>query len=213
MALGAVALSIRIRPKDPIAELTDLGWEVHPGAKGETTFGLTDQGEITFRLDDQPRWSRWSESASAFRRLRGPFHVDVSPHVYSFIGIELLRNATISSLNLSGTLVTDLSPLRNLKNLTSLHLRRTQITDLRPLSELKSLKELDLNDTKVSDLRPLSGLNSLSWLELNNTRITDLGPLRNLTSLKTLGLSRTPPVADQQTLEVLQQRGVIIEKY
>ena len=62
------------------------------------------------------------------------------------------------TLDLSGTKVTDLTPLAGLAKLEALDLRGTKVTDLTPLAGLTNLIMLDLRGTKVIDLTPIAGL-------------------------------------------------------
>jgi Leucine-rich repeat (LRR) protein len=55
----------------------------------------------------------------------------------------------LESLDLSGTPVWDLSPLKALSNLTSLFLVMSSVVDLTPLRGLKKLTLLDISLTKV----------------------------------------------------------------
>jgi hypothetical protein len=83
-----------------------------------------------------------------------------------------------SCLNLSGTIITDLSPLRELP-LTHLCLQGCYgIADFSPLGDM-SLTWLNLCRTKITDLTSLAGL-SLSHLDLHRTRTTDLRPLKGV---------------------------------
>jgi len=70
------------------------------------------------------------------------------------------------ALNLSGTQVSDLTPLVGMP-LEELWLYDTQVIDLTPLADT-SLRRLYLNGTQVSDLTPLSGM-PLKVLDLNGT--------------------------------------------
>jgi len=89
-----------------------------------------------------------------------------------------LKNLT--SLDLSGTQVTDISELRELKNLTSLNLSRTRATDVSALRELKNLTSLDLSGTKVMSISALGDLKNLRLLNLNGTQVTDVSALWEL---------------------------------
>ena len=90
-------------------------------------------------------------------------------------------------LNISSTLVSDLSPVASLVALESLQLRDTPISDLTPIAKLKALEELDLESTTVSNLRPLVGLINLRRLDISRTRVSILAPPgRWLTALKHL---------------------------
>ena len=101
-----------------------------------------------------------------------------------------LRGLTaLQSLDLSGTKVSDLAPLRGLTALQSLHLTSTKVSDLTALRGLTALQGLDLRGTQVSDLTPLRGLTALQGLNLRGTQVNDLTPLRGLTALQSLDLS------------------------
>jgi internalin A len=93
----------------------------------------------------------------------------------------------LQSLVLSGTQVSDLSPLAGLENLQGLYLSGTQVSDLSPLAGLENLQELNLSGTQVSDLSPLAGLENLQWLYLSGTQVSDLSPLAGLPRLQVFG--------------------------
>ena len=58
-------------------------------------------------------------------------------------------------LDLSGTSVSDLTPLQGLTSLQTLNLyAATSVSDLTPLQGLTSLQTLDLTGTEVTDLAP-----------------------------------------------------------
>jgi Leucine-rich repeat (LRR) protein len=88
-------------------------------------------------------------------------------------------------LDLSGTQVSDLASVKELKNLQRLDLRGTAVSDLTPIKELTGLQWLDLWDTKVSDLSPLKALISLQFLRLYETKVSDLTPIKELKGLPT----------------------------
>ena len=69
-------------------------------------------------------------------------------------------------LDLSDTKLSDLAPVKELKNLQRLDLSRTAVSDLTPIKELKGLQELYLSGTQVSNIEPLKGLTNLQWLFL-----------------------------------------------
>ena len=102
-------------------------------------------------------------------------------------------------LNLSGTTISDLSPLAAFPltrlclqgcykiddflplkgmSLIWLNLCRTKITDLSPLGKMP-LSHLDLHRTWTIDLLPLKDV-PLRSLDIRFTRITDLSPLRRM---------------------------------
>jgi internalin A len=58
------------------------------------------------------------------------------------------------SLNLIGTRVEDVEPLKGLTALHTLDLSRTRVENVEPLKGLTALQELDLGDTKVENVEP-----------------------------------------------------------
>ena len=66
----------------------------------------------------------------------------------------------------------ELKKVGQLRNLEVLDLSGTGVSDITPLSGLRNLKWLWLYDTKVSDIRPLSGLRNLKRLDLSGTGVS-----------------------------------------
>jgi concanavalin A-like lectin/glucanase superfamily protein len=105
----------------------------------------------------------------------------------------------VASMSFSSAGITDLAPLRALKDLRKLDCRGTWseatgefelrlLADLSPLRDLK-LKELGCGGTKVSDLNPLKGM-PLEELDLGGSEVSDLTPLKDL-PLNTLTVTGT----------------------
>jgi Leucine-rich repeat (LRR) protein len=85
--------------------------------------------------------------------------------------------------------ISDLNPLKELKNLTYMDIGNNPITDLTPLSNLTELQVLHINSDGPSDYTDISFLKSLSnlvELHLDVTMVNDLSPILSLTNLKTL---------------------------
>ncbi|MDH5802552.1 MAG: leucine-rich repeat domain-containing protein [Gammaproteobacteria bacterium] len=113
-------------------------------------------------------------------------------YISSMDGLEQFTN--LQRLDMSNANLNDLTPIRNLTNLTALYLSEcgecgnNRFSDLTPLSELVNLTELDLSMTRVQDLTGLENLASLDRLWLSGNSVSDISPLRNLTSLTELYL-------------------------
>jgi serine/threonine protein kinase len=110
-----------------------------------------------------------------------------------------LAPGALISLNLAGTHVADLRPLKGLPlsvadfsysrvtgiaplaqmPLVNLSIAGNKVTSFEPLQSLASLDALSVRDTAIADLAPLRGLH-LWWLDLSRTQVTDLAPLRGL---------------------------------
>lgn len=144
---------------------------------------LRDIAPLLERLDRGETLSEEEQAElAAIRELNGSEWGGELPHSICILtGLE--------SLNLWGSQVSDLTPLRGLTVLKSLNLSGTQVRDLTPLRGLAVLKSLNLNGTQVRDLTPLRDLTALRSLDLGATQVCDLTPLSGLTVLKSLNLS------------------------
>lgn len=94
----------------------------------------------------------------------GPIHPRVMEGLTSLNAFA--RN--IICLTDSSNLISDISPLANLANLTSsyldLYLGSNQISDISPVANLTRLTSLDLSGNEISDISPVANLTRLSSL-------------------------------------------------
>ncbi len=106
--------------------------------------------------------------------------------------LEGLQNAVnLTTLDLAGNYISDLTPLQGLTNLTKLDLfYNTYVTDLTPLQGLTNLTYLDIGffNYEIDDVTPLQGLTNLTYLDIRGNIISDITPLQGLTNLTTLRL-------------------------
>ena len=95
-----------------------------------------------------------------------------------------------ASLSLSGMGLTDgeMDQVAKLYALTSLNLSGNSISDISALSTLAGLTALDLSDNNISDIRALAELKGLRTLYLDNNPITDFSVLAELENLTTLSI-------------------------
>ena len=105
---------------------------------------------------------------------------------------RILSNCTKLSIFSDYDLISDLSPLSTLTNLTELYLDDNQNSDLSPLSTLTNLTKLSISFSYrfevISDLSPLLTLTNLIELCIWNNKNSDLSPLSTLTNLTFLNL-------------------------
>lgn len=107
--------------------------------------------------------------------------VDISP-------LAVLTKLT--SLQMGGLVIDDLSAVSEMKNLVSLTVfNGEQPLDLTPLANLTNLQALTLRNNKIVDVSALSGLKNLIYLDLQGNEITNVAPLARLTGLNRLFLS------------------------
>jgi hypothetical protein len=110
--------------------------------------------------------------------------------------------ASVTSLRLSGSELSDLAHLKGLTSLQEVALSDTKVSDLAPLTGLTGLRRLVLDNTPVTELAPIKGLANLQELNISETQVTDLAPLTALTNLQGLDLDSTP-VSDLTPLKGL----------
>jgi Leucine-rich repeat (LRR) protein len=139
----------------------------------------------------------------AIARLLGKKPEEVTSDDYNKIEELDLRGSEISDLEpikqltslqelkLMGTDVSDLEPIKQLTSLQELDLMGTKVKDLEPIKKLTNLQSIDLVGTQVSDLEPIKGLTSLQSLDLDHTQVSNLEPIKGLTSLQSLDVSGT----------------------
>jgi internalin A len=112
--------------------------------------------------------------------------------VASLSGIECLSSLTVLELGMGGapSNISNLEPLRYLKQLASLDLTSNPLDDLSPLAELTLLDNLTLNYAldASDDLSPLAQLPNLAALSMPNNDLGDLSPIGQIESLVILDL-------------------------
>lgn len=117
------------------------------------------------------------------------------------------RMAQITTLNLSNSIVADLSGLETATNLEVLLARDVDIADLTPLSDLTNLKEIDMRNANMdsqTDLSFLANLNSLEKIDFQNTAVEDISVLSGKNTLLHINLRETN-VTDISALENMVQ--------
>ncbi len=153
-------------------------------------------------------------SVSTLHRLPPPLSMILSgPNVTDISALRELKNLT--QLNIGRTNVRDISALRELKNLTQLDLSGTEVTGISALHELKNLTQLDLSGTEVTDISPLRELNGLTQLDLSSTKVSNLlvlHELRRLTDLRIIDTKVTDvsPVRELKNLTQLSLAGTSV---
>ena len=97
----------------------------------------------------------------------------------------------LTTLNLSGNAVSDLTPLMDIPGLQYLYLSGNHISDLRPLMGLTSVKYLDISANAVTSTVSLGSNTSLLDLNLSNNAISNFSGIAKLKNLNSLNLSAT----------------------
>lgn len=184
--LALTAFGVSTWRKDPIRELTDMGWRVEK----------TDKGlHLSYIKGPPPKGS-----LSALMRTGVPLTMTLTMVDESVLQ---WRDVNLTTLDLSDTGVSNIEPLRELKNLTTLNLRGTGVTSIDPLRELKNLTRLDLSGTDVEDVEPLRELKNLTEFFVTNTQVRSIESLTDLKNLTNLDL-RGNKVSDIKPLRELK---------
>jgi hypothetical protein len=193
--VGGIVFWTRVGPGAIQAELARSGIATYDGGDGYINAFFAYQGGLPRR--DYP--------------------VQLNDEGLSKVGPLLVRMGyfpwhNVARLNLSGTEVSNLKPLRGLSGLRNLDLSRTHVSDLEPLGAFTGLLVLDLSGTKVSNLEPLRSISWLISLNLSGTEVSKLEPLGDLYRLIELNLSGTQvsdlnPLREHDQLITLDLRG------
>ena len=108
--------------------------------------------------------------------------------IHALAGLEHLPH--LSTLDLTGNQISDLTPLGQVPTLMSLKLTHNQVSDVSPLGALVNLQDLGLSDNQIQDVGNLGNLTQLRTLGLSGNRVVETGPLGHLVALTELDLSR-----------------------
>ncbi|MEM6791555.1 MAG: hypothetical protein AAF715_28820 [Myxococcota bacterium] len=127
------------------------------------------------------------------------------------VSLEPLTGLRLQGLSVSGTRVSDLTPLARMHSLVELDLTRSRVDDLRPIGHHPKLTFLDLSGTRMSHVRQLVALPSLHALDISDTGVRDVAPLAERPSLKFL--VAPPLVSNFVPLSGLNLSGVWASQY
>lgn len=127
---------------------------------------------------------------------------DISP----LLALKQLKSITMEGI--AGSL-TGLEQLKHLENLT---ISGSKITDFSPIAGITYLKHLTVENCGLTDIAFVSGLQRLISLNLNSNQISDISALTNLSQLKQLYLKDNHindalPVNRFADLEIVDLRG------
>lgn len=97
----------------------------------------------------------------------------------------------LKELHFSGTAMTSLSPIENIKSLKSLHATNSPIQKIDSLNQLIELEDLDISNTPIADVYVIWTLKKLTRLNCAGTQIKRLDALEKLENLEYLDCSNT----------------------
>ena len=133
---------------------------------------------------------RQNANVAVLARLTQLTYLDLSDSLVS--DVSSLRDCTnLTHVYLNDTQVSDLSVFAGLTKVTHLFLRETQISNISVLANCKELTHLNLERTLIRDLSALANCKQMTHLYLSNTQVFDVAPLGNFTKLSYLDLANT----------------------
>ncbi|MCX6306049.1 MAG: leucine-rich repeat domain-containing protein [Bacteroidetes bacterium] len=127
----------------------------------------------------------------------------------TIVSVEPLNKLSdLKEVNISGTGVSDLMPMRNLNKMEILDISNTAVTTLEPLHYCIHINQLRMKGTAVSDLSVVPVFQSLNMLDISGTRVNTLDAVTDMTTIKDLRASHTSvkdigPLASLVNLELL----------
>ncbi|MGE5406559.1 MAG: leucine-rich repeat domain-containing protein [Methanosarcina sp.] len=105
--------------------------------------------------------------------------------------------------------INDLDGLQFCVNARSLDVSNNMITDLSPITELKLLEELNLSDNQIGFIDDITNLKQLKTVRLSNNYIEDISPLFELENLEYADITGNRIETEQ--IDELIDRGVIVD--
>ena len=97
----------------------------------------------------------------------------------------------LKELSFSGTSITAIPNMENLKSLRLLHATSSPIQDVLAVNQLSNLEDLDISNTPIDDLKSLTNLENVKKFNCAGTQIRRLDPVMQMTHLETLDCSNT----------------------
>jgi Leucine-rich repeat (LRR) protein len=136
------------------------------------------------KIDDPPK----REQLHSLVRLKS---IDISGNesIRSLEPLTIFDNLEI--LDLSNTMVGDISTLSSMVTLLELNLSGNPLNDLIPVASLLQLKSLDISNTAVEKLDPVAYLENLEYLNCSGTPVKKLNPIETLFQLRILEINNT----------------------
>jgi hypothetical protein len=128
----------------------------------------------------------------------------------------LVQLKKLAKLDISGSAIKDIFPIRNITTLTYLDCSSTMIEDLSPLRYSKSLRELRIGNTPVHSITVIENFDNLEVLDLSQTVIDSLPSIDHLIHLKALNcgstnIIRLDSIRHLNSLEVLDCSNTVID--
>ncbi|TAF64681.1 MAG: leucine-rich repeat domain-containing protein [Cytophagales bacterium] len=144
--------------------------------------------QINQNLNPPAIW--WANMSDEWKKILCQ-HIEIPYSTTLPTETDIKKIFSLTALDASDANLSDVEPLRLLKNLQEINLNNTQIISVEPLKNLPNLLKIYLMNTHISDLKPLQKLIHLRVLHCSLTQVDNLEPLKNLKNLQEINISET----------------------
>ena len=186
----------------------------------ETALGKADGDPIT--LSEIAALMSLEEPEAGVRNLTGLEHATNLTYLdfWKSLVSDISPVAGLTNLTHLGfaanNAISDVSALAGLTNLTALWVNGNSISDISPLAGLAKLTRLGLSNNLISDISVLAGLTNLTLLKLDNNSISNISPLvanTGLGSRTEINVKGNPlsHLSIHTHIPALQSKGVTVE--
>ncbi len=186
----------------------------------ETALGKADGDPIT--LSEIAALMSLEEPEAGVRNLTGLEHATNLTYLdfWKSLVSDISPVAGLTNLTHLGfaanNAISDVSALAGLTNLTALWVNGNSISDISPLAGLAKLTRLGLSNNSISGISALASLTNLTLLKLDNNSISDLSPLvanTGLGSRTEINVKGNPLsyLSIHTHIPALQSKGVTVE--
>lgn len=145
-------------------------------------------GNMNLQLEKYPEYKEgyWNNSYNLYSSGDLTYDIDTFYGITDLSPLRTLKN--LKSLELYHTKVSSIEPLEELTNLETLIIYDSELTSCKALKNLTKLKHLTIACSPLESLEGIEHLTNLETLEIWDTKITSIEPVRNLKNLKKLDL-------------------------
>lgn len=179
---------VLVDPKEDTAFLIDTSHDNYDSLLVNTPVSTIDTLHFT---NDSIKAYYDLQIENALNKIINTKELNISGRLDIFHLNPVSKLSSLQSLNLKGTLIDDLYPIRNLIDLQDLNVSHSQIKDIDALVYSMSLRNLDLSNTKVFSLEPIRNLNRIKVLNISHTMVDDIEALSDYHQLSDLRMQNT----------------------
>lgn len=155
-------------------------------AIGNSTVYKEGISPLLSQLEKYPEYKEGYKNGSYYSQSEIMFDIDTFYGITDLSPLRTLKN--LRSLELYHTKVSSIEPLEELTNLETLIIYDSELTSCKALKNLTKLKHLTIACSPLESLEGIEHLTNLETLEIWDTKITSIEPVRNLKNLKKLDL-------------------------